>query len=215
MPLPELIHSVSEFISTINDCYGMYLDGSVGFEKLYFEAVDQQKKILEGLVRTNPKLATKEYVDSTWFVYGEGDPNDPKNVAWHITTHKQYLERNARQGINRRTLARNCIVAIFEYWNCEYRKKIAVSIGKEEIDIKLPILGDIRLIRNAILHNKGRYTKECMKTEIIKGFSEGEEIDFDTITMFTLTQAIKTFMDEFVVQNGGEDPKHRDVKRIR
>lgn len=212
----QLKAAVSEFVDVVDFQFGIYLDSCSGFQEIHKQTIRYQHEYIEKLKVDDPENANIEYMDSAYHFYGVGNPNDPKNIMWHKATQKQFKERTAKGGINEKTACRNCIVLIYEFWETEYRNRIARALKVGRDKILIPIIGDLRLIRHAILHNKSRVTNELVnKSEIINGFSEGQEIYFADNFMYEIVRFIKLAMDKLVEENTGEDPEHRTVWHIK
>lgn len=209
-------NSVSEFIDTIDLQFGIYLDACSGFQQIREITIKHQLEFIDMLKVDDPDKANMDYLDSVGVFYGEGDPNDPKNVMWHKTTQKQFKERTVKDGLNDKTVCRNCIVLMYEFWETEYRNRVCEALEIKRETLLIPIIGDLRLIRHAILHNKSRVTKDVQdKTKIIVGLKEGDEISFQERFMYEIVQAIKSAMDDLVVKHTGEDPEHRTIWHVQ
>lgn len=212
----QLRTEVSEFVDVVDFQFGIYLDSTAGFQEIHTQTIKRQYETIEMLKVDAPQKANMEYMDSVYHIYGVGNPNDPKNIIWHKATQKQFKERTAKGGINEKTACRNCIVLIYEFWETEYRNRIARALEVGRDKILIPIIGDLRLIRHAILHNKSLVTSELeKKSKIINGFSEGQEIYFPDSFMYEIVQSIKSAMDKLVEENTNEDPKHRTIWHVK
>lgn len=216
MNTDKLKQAVAEFVDVVDFQFGIYLDSCAGFREIHESTKKIQLEFIEKLKVDDPKKANMEYMDSVFKFYGVGDPNDLQNVIWHKVTQKEFKERTAKNGINDKTACRNCIVLIYEFWETEYRNRVSQALSVERDTILISIIGDLRLIRHAVLHNKSRVTNDMVsKTEVINGFNEGQEIYFPDNIMYDIIQVIKGAMDKLVVQYTGEDPKHRTVWHVQ
>jgi hypothetical protein len=52
-------------------------------------------------------------------------------------------------------LGQQLIVYVFTTWEHEYRGRLAAAHACKPTDIKVPLLGDLRLLRHDILHHRG------------------------------------------------------------
>jgi hypothetical protein len=69
------------------------------------------------------------------------------------------------------------IVMMYAYWEDHYREKIAHAIGlKDKNDVKIEIMGDLRILRNSIVHNGG-YVISDKKFKILGDFRPGDQIN--------------------------------------
>jgi hypothetical protein len=215
MNTDKLKEAVAEFVDVVDFQFGIYLDSRAGFQEIHEKTIKHQSEFIEKLKVEDPEKANMEYMDSVLYFYGVGDPNDPSNILWHKVTQKQFKERTAKNGVNEKTTCRNCIVLIYQFWETEYRNRVSQALSVNRETILIPIIGDLRLIRNAVLHNKSRVTNDMVaKSELIKGLCEGQEIYFSGKTMYEIVQAIKTAMDELVEESVGDDPKHRTIWHV-
>jgi hypothetical protein len=83
---------------------------------------------------------------------GSGHPDEDK-------THSRILLRDAIQfseqdGVFADTLAKAIIISIYTEWDETYRQKIAAEIGVKAKDIACDLMGDLRIVRHWVIHNK-------------------------------------------------------------
>jgi len=52
------------------------------------------------------------------------------------------------------------LIFLFTYWEDEIRPRLAASVQKPTKEIKSDIMGDLRILRNVILHAKGVLSSE-------------------------------------------------------
>jgi hypothetical protein len=126
-------------------------------------------------------------------VYSFGDPY---SEPIHRCTLLEYKERNTPGGLNFKTLGNMCMVLIYQYWEDHYRKKIAEFARLEKNGIKLPIMGDLGIIRNSIIHHKGIAKDEVEKCEILKWFKAGDEISVNQEQFEELIRHIEKGLNE-------------------
>jgi hypothetical protein len=86
------------------------------------------------------------------------DPTQPDVIIHRIVLVREYLAANAEAGSNEQQHARSVLIFLFAYWDEEIRPRMASALGIETREVVSDIFGDIRLLRNAILHNKGNLT---------------------------------------------------------
>ena len=73
--------------------------------------------------------------------------------------HEDVLDRNKMGGRNQRYIGNMCVVTIYQYWDDNYRVKLAKAMGLEHKNcIYADIFGDIGDLRNSIIHNGGEAT---------------------------------------------------------
>lgn len=179
--------------------------------------VANHKQIVEAQVRACSVVSPQTDLDSLAFTYGYGDPNDPSNRLLHQTTQGDLKRRNAKGGSNHVRAAQLLIVLLYSFWEHEYRPRLAASLGLPDADtLKIPLFGDIRLLRQDVIHHRAIITKDTKKK--LSGFTgllEGKEINLTEGEVEAFVRDIKAAMDELVVQTGGADPLHRTLWHVQ
>jgi len=186
------MESLSFFFRVVDGIYGIYLDSVHGFVLNQREVIQAQKYSLADLARDNPSKANIEYLDSLPIVFSKVDPTDPKAVIQHQCTQKRYKERNGENGFNHKTIGRMCVVTIYQYWEAFFRKEIAMEFNIKRGDLKDPVMGDLRIIRNSIIHHASIALPEIKKCQILKWFFQGDEIIIDKDKMEEIVREIKS-----------------------
>jgi hypothetical protein len=107
-------------------------------------------------------------------------------------------------------------VLIYSFWETRYRSSIAAALGlKDTSSLKVLWFGDLRRLRNDIVHCSGRIQKDtAAKLEVMTHFKEGDEIVLKEDAVHSLVQDIEAVLDSLVVEAGGVDPRHRTVWQI-
>jgi hypothetical protein len=206
----EVLSVASDFVQRIDEIYGLYLDATLGFQ--------QNVKFLEKGREEAAKIGVNvALLDDSKFFFGKGNPNDPNNVLLHTTTVKQYRQRNSTGGSNHRLLAQYLIVLIYHLWENEYRLRIAEILGCSEPNIlKLPICGDLRLLRHEILKHNGVITKETKaRLKILKQIPAEQPLNLSDDDVEQVMSAVKRAIDDLVIAEAGVDPKHRTIWHVR
>ena len=208
--IAKLSSTVEAYVTSVDELYGHYLDSTVGF-------VANHKNIVDGQERAKALLPSQADFDSSAFFYGHGNPNDPSNRLLHKTTQGEFKRRNNKGGRNHVRAAQLLVVLLYSFWEHEYRPRLAASLGLAEAsELKIPLFGDIRLLRCDVIHHRGVVTKEtATKLSILTGFSEGLEIVLTEADVETLIRKIKAAMDELVLLVAGSDPMHRTLWHIQ
>lgn len=68
------------------------------------------------------------------------------------------------------------VALIFSRWEDHYRQLFAASAEVPVKEVTSEVMGDIRHLRNDILHNNGVAGKNTRKTMLLKRFSDGQRI---------------------------------------
>ncbi len=177
---------VEKFLLLVHEAYGLFLDGSSafpGFAEVLFKDRPNSMKKLE---------MSAEELDNTEFFYGNGNPNTPETLLQHHATQREVRERNERNGLNTGLLGNFILVMIYSYWDDHFREEVALITGLEKReDLKINVLGDIRHLRNAIVHNRGVATSECeTKTIDLKFFKHGDQILIESKIMGQIIESL-------------------------
>jgi hypothetical protein len=143
----SLVATTREFADRLNGLYGLYLDATTGF-KFNVAKMNEAQQGLAHLVSDPAEL------DLHPIAYGHGDPEDPDSRLQHQTTQGEYKARNASGRANFRLLSHTFIVFTFHLWEQEYRPRIAALLGIDANGLSLPILSDVRHLRNEVLRTK-------------------------------------------------------------
>jgi hypothetical protein len=107
----------------------------------------------------------------------------PKNPGW--LPHAEWrLSEAIRQvqddGPVEALLGRQWIVSVYALWEDEYRPRLAKARGREKDEEKYPLPGDLRLLRNDVVHHRGIATADNTgRCEVLSWFQPGEPIRVD------------------------------------
>lgn len=166
-----MIQASVEFNGVIDHIYGVYLDSSRGFHLIREELIKTQQILSQktGLSITD--------LDNRVSYYGVGDPSSSSSYILHESTQGQLKKRNDKDSDNYIIIANLCTVLIYQYWENKYRKQIAKELGLSNTDaLKSDIMGDLRLLRNSIIHHNAEAEKEVENCKLLKWFKEGDKI---------------------------------------
>lgn len=110
---------------------------------------------------------------------GAGDPNDPTVVA-DASWRKSHLDGAATaDGWLQQWLTQAWIALIFARWEDYYRPGFAALHGVETRAITSDVIGDIRHMRNDVIHHGSVATAENTgKCRVLTRFETGEQIIF-------------------------------------
>jgi len=141
---------IREYIDFINAQVGVYMDALAGF-------AGHHTKVERQVHRVNRQRSTKLDKEGNkvvvWASYE--DPTQPDIIHNRIIRANDYIQANSPHGSNERQHSQAILVFLFTYWEDEIRPRLAKSINKENNDIRSDIMGDLRILRNVILHSKG------------------------------------------------------------
>lgn len=199
-----------EFYRVVDSIYGVYLDSVRGFHLVQREHIKEQQWTIKMLGKTDPKLAKVEYLDRLAMIYGKGDPNKPGWVELHRCSQAELKARNEEGGANQKFVANMCLVSIYQYWEDHYRKEIAGVLGKKS-DIQSDIMGDIRLLRDSIVHHEAVGKKKVEKCKVLTWFKKGDEIFIDRKKFEEVIFHIYNYIEKTmsVIQSGITKGQHK------
>ena len=146
---------IREYIDFVNMQVGVYMDAMGGFEghrvrvERQIHRANRPKKISRG-------KSGEDVV--VWASYE--DPSKPDIIHNRIIRATEYIKVNSEFGVNYQQHSQAILVFIFTYWEDEIRPRLASSISVDISKINSDIMGDLRVLRNVILHSKGVLRKE-------------------------------------------------------
>lgn len=165
------MNMVAEYARIADVVYGIFLDGTRGFDLLRKDIDHTQQFAISKM----PEMTVEE-LDKAEMIYGRGDPNTSASRTLHYCTQAEYKRRNERGGQNVRMLSNLCLVLIYQYWEDNYRSKIADQMGIPKNSLNADVMGDLRIMRHSILHHQGVALPEISGCRLLKWFKEGDEI---------------------------------------
>lgn len=138
---------VRQYIDFVNQQVGAYMDALAGFAG-HYSRVERQVHRVNRPVSSEVDQAGRQVV--VWASYE--DPTKPDVIHNRIIRAQDYLSANARGGPNEQQHARAIVVFLFTYWEDEVRPRLAKAKGVSVTDIRCDAMGDLRILRNVILH---------------------------------------------------------------
>lgn len=167
--------AVREYIDFVNEQVGVYMSALAGF-------AGHHARVSRQVHRANrPSSTRKNEKGETVVVWASyEDPTKPDIVHNQIIRSDEYLEANRPGGHNEQQHSRAIIIFLFTYWEDEIRPRLASAKGVDVHKIRSDIMGDLRTLRNVILHSKGVLRAERHATLKILGdmFAVNEELEF-------------------------------------
>lgn len=194
----DLIH---EFDKVVDESVGLYLDSQAAM-RVYVEHLTNRQLISSSMTG----IPTVE-LDRLSFSYGTGDPNDRDSMHLYSTTQGELRRRNDNGGKNRRLLGQRFIVDLYAFWEDEYRSRLAVALGVHRGEIASDIFGDIRILRNSIIHHQGIALPAVEQCKILTWFKTGDTVQLDEEQFHTVIVEIRKWLEEFGRTRTGVSPK--------
>ncbi len=176
IPTPK-VPIIIEYFRLVNSIFGAYMAITISLTDAVLNLEHRQ----EDLARTNN--TTIESLDKQFLFMSLVDPlkpadyPDPKDIR-HWCSQGGFKKKNAPGGENQIMAANMCIVMLYALWEDHYREKIANAAGLNKNDVKIDIMGDIRILRNSIIHHGG-FVITDKKCRILAWFKPGDKISVD------------------------------------
>ncbi len=176
----------TEFGYVANSIYGLYLDTAMATGNLAKSYMDYHTKYLEALQTSEAEHPAP--IDPT-IVYTAQSEGESKPV--HVTTLTALVNRNLPDGYHMQFLGRMCIVALFHYWDDDFRPRLATALGKDPSELTHDAFGDLRYLRRSVIHRQGRAMDECATSKILPRFTPGTELVLDQTKIDQIIIAVR------------------------
>jgi hypothetical protein len=202
-----------EFIDFVNLQVGVYMNSIAGFSGAKIEMERQVARVLRAQSRKKDARGDQVITHQSF-----EDPRSPDVIHSRIVTAESFIQENSPGGVNQRQLSYSVIVFIFTYWEDEIRPRLAEAEGVATKDVKSEIMGDLRCIRNSILHTKGVFTPEWHgKLVVLKDcFAVGQQIEISYELMHQIFVKIKQGCAKLIFGWLGVDPGDRfDIDQLK
>jgi len=205
---------IREYIDFVNAQVGVYMDALAGF-------AGHRVRVERQVHRVNRPSRIKKAEDGTnivvWASYE--DPSQPDIIHNRIIRTEEYIKANSPHGSNEQQHSQAILVFLFTYWEDEIRPKLAASINKNVNAIRSDIMGDLRIIRNVILHSKGilrqdKYKELCKLNNM---FSVDETVHPSYDDMHKIFVLIKQDCARMLFEYLGTSPPgftHEDISDL-
>lgn len=187
--MPERFDDVvREYIDFVNNQVGAYMDALAGFAG-HYARVERQVHRVNRPVKSGVDDAGRQVV--VWASYE--DPTKPDVIHNRIVRAQNYLAANTPNGTNEQQHARAIVVFLFTYWEDEIRPRAAKAKGVPLREIRADAMGDLRILRNVILHARGilRPDKHAELRKLGGLFAADQPLNLSYETMHTIFVAVK------------------------
>ena len=192
----QLMQEANEFLSFVNRIDGLYVDAIFGFERNADFAEERQYKYMHKAAERQQHVSL-EMLDRAVWQYNRTAEGQGARLQ-HQTTFGDFKARNGLTGPNARFFASLCVASVFHYWEDFFRQRIADALGVKKEAIKIPILGDLRLYRQAIVHNNGIATRDMKRCTEIDWFEQGQLIELYEHQIDEVIQKVVQGVEQFV-----------------
>lgn len=184
----ELFHEFAHFIEQLHT---LYLDSLSGYSVLHERLLDHQATMARLLGKS--ELAEEKFQDTCSMLYEHLCSKNFTPVARSpVMKQGDMKERLKDNGANTVLLGRQCLVSVYAYWEEYLRAEVGKALGVLAGDangrseesrkilnqhVREDFWGDIRYIRNAIVHNNGTATSEIARCRVLRWFMPGQSVD--------------------------------------
>jgi len=142
----QLKETLKSFHQELINLYGVYKISSIGI-------LEVSQKNLEGL-KINPQINQVIIRD--------------EDFKYELRlTQEEFQKEISQKGEFTTKLSGVFLASIYQLWEDKFRKKIARGLGIEMNQVKSDLIGEIRLLRQAIIHNDFSPTKDLKKLKIL------------------------------------------------
>lgn len=84
------------------------------------------------------------------------------------------------------------LVMIYSYWD-HFRAQIETARGLTKDALKSDVMGDIRRLRQSIIHHRGIATDNC---KVLTWFTKGDEIFLNEQMFLQMISYVRAYLDE-------------------
>lgn len=203
------LHQLSdEFTNVWQRLQALYLDAAAGFV-LVRAHVEQEQSTSRAYVQGS-ELDSEEFQDTLMFTYDRIFSESFCTSGIHKAKQGEVKARNAPDGANFIVLGQLCLVSFYDFWNEYLRRQYVIAKGKldqNERDDEVvkravrehasyDLWGDIRYLRQSIVHHQGQAVREVAQCRLIKWFQPDDLIALNPDRMRTLFLALLKFRNE-------------------
>ena len=144
------------------------------------------------------------------------DPSSPDVIHQRVIKADDFITANADAGFNHQQICWAIIVFTFAYWDEEIRPQIAAVRGVKSDDVKLDELGDLRILRNNIIHNGGLLpASEYAKLKVTKPLVQPDQkITLTHDQMHKVFVHVKQVIAKLILEYTGNLPGARKASEI-
>jgi hypothetical protein len=211
MNYKRLLELYWEFATYLEYLHTLYLDSIAGYSILHERLLNHQQQIKQLL--ENHECGTEQFQDTCSMLYKDlCDKNLTPMSIWPVMKQGDIKERTKEDGKNYILLGAQCVVSAYSYWEEYLRIEIGKAIGVLEHSAKnceetrkmlnkhvvSDFWGDMRILRNSIIHKNGVAKSDIIKCNIIKWFNPNDFIELDYQKMKVIFIAMCNFRNELL-----------------
>lgn len=201
---------LQDFIDFVNRQVGVYMDCLSGFQgntvRIHLQTARVQRPTGSRIKDGQPVIMYTSIED----------PRSSDVIHHRIMRTNEFIRDNSEANFNEQQVCWSIIVFLFAYWDEEVRPQIAKARGVKTNDVLVGSLGDLRLVRNSIIHEKGvlssRDHARLQKMAAI--FTPGNKISLTHDQMHKLFIAVKQGIAEVLLTYTEHLPGAPDPSKI-
>ena len=163
---------LQEFAETVYEITGLYYSCYSGFSQNHQALEKGQQYFINSLGNTI------ENMDKVPLSYGSG-PFEAGVKPLYQTTQGQYKVDNKIDGQHHISIGNMAICQIYSYWEDFYRDQIALELGVTKPNLLYNIFGDLRHLRNSIVHHRAVALDNVTRCKLTTWFKEGDKISIN------------------------------------
>ena len=209
MNYKRLLELFWEFSAEIETLHTLYLDSISGYLILNERLLVEQDEVRTILGKH--EFASEEFQDTCSMSYKELCGKDFHPVSMTpVMKQGDIKSRTKENGKNYLLLGSQCVVAAYTYWE-EY---LRIEIGKAmnvlpadatntpetrkilNLHVTSDFWGDMRLLRNSIVHSRGKGHSDLSKCKVLTWFKPGDEIELDYQKMRRIFLAMADYRND-------------------
>jgi hypothetical protein len=199
------------FIDFVNRQVGVYCDCLSGFQGNAVRVSRQMPRL--------QRPSSRRIVDGQPVIMAVSveDPARPDVLIHRIVRADEFVTVNSEAGYNEQQVCWAIIIVfIFATWDEETRPRIARVRGVEPNAILIDEMGDLRILRKAIIHNGGIVTQaEHAKLKVMTDICTADtKLAFTHDQMHTLFVHVKRSIARLISDHFGHVPGAPDVDSI-
>ena len=206
---PRLLELFWEFSRHLESLSTLYFDSAVGYSILHERLQEYQAATRKLLYES--EYGTEEFQDTCSMLYEHISNCNYTPISMSPVMKQGEMKRRLRRdGSNTLLLGQQCIVSTYAYWEEYLRIEIGKAIGVLPADaiqsedtrkvlnqhVVSDLWGDLRHIRNGIVHANGVATSEIEKCKLIKWFKKGDTIELTFDRMRDLFLALAHYRNK-------------------
>lgn len=198
------------FIDFVNRQVGVYCDCLAGFQ-------GNVARVERQVARVNRPVGRRIENGQPIVVYASlEDPSRPDVIHHRIIRADEFLAANSERSYNEQQVCWSIIVFVFAYWDEEVRPEIAAIRGIKTSEVVVDALGDLRLLRNSIIHNAGLLVAgDHAKLKVLQAVCDSDAIiSLSHDQMHRIFVAIKQAIAALILQHLGHLPGAPDADQV-